>query len=240
MKKVNFKDIIIKEDEDYILINKPPYLSSLDERLGEAPSILRLAKEYHADAQLCHRLDKETSGVLVIAKNPEAYRHLSMQFEHREVNKVYHALAEGIHDFGQQEMVVNAPIAALDKGLVKIDRTKGKIAETAFSTLEVFSGYTLMKCMPITGRLHQIRIHLSFIKSPIAGDTQYGGKEIYLSQFKKRFNLKKDTEEEPLIKRVALHAFSIQFSDLQGNEVYAEAEYPKDFDVLIKQLQRYS
>src|SRR6185437_5470109 len=130
MKKVNFKDIIIKEDEDYILINKPPYLSSLDERLGKAPSILRLAKEYHADAQLCHRLDKETSGILVIAKNSEAYRHLSMQFEHREVNKVYHALTEGIHDFGQQEMVVNVPIAALDKGLVKIDRTKGKMAET--------------------------------------------------------------------------------------------------------------
>jgi len=238
MKKVNFKDIIIREGPDYIIINKPPYISSLDERMGEATSIVRLAKEYHPDAQLCHRLDKETSGILVIAKNSAAYRHLSMQFEHREVTKIYHALVEGIHDL--KDIAVNAPIAILDKGLVKIDKNKGKEAETGFNTLEVFTGYTLLECMPVTGRLHQIRIHLTFLNAPIAGDIQYGGKELYLSQIKRKFNLKKDTEEEPLMKRVALHAFSIQFIDLEGHEVYTEAEYPKDFAVLVKQLRRYS
>ena len=238
MKKVNFKDLVIRENEDYIIINKPPYISSLDERLGEAPSILRLAKEYHADAQLCHRLDKETSGILLIAKNSEAYRSASMQFEHREITKVYHAVVEGIHDL--KGIAINAPISVLDKGLVKIDRHKGKDAETIFNTLEVFSGYTLLECMPVTGRLHQIRIHLTFLKAPIVGDVQYGGQQLFLSQIKKKFNLKKDTEEEPLMKRVALHSFSIQFIDLQGNEAYTEAEYPKDFAVLVKKLQQYS
>ena len=80
--RINFKDIILFENDDFIVINKPPYISSLDERQADnSQSILRLAKEYSDDAQLAHRLDKETSGILAIAKNPAAYRHLSMQFE---------------------------------------------------------------------------------------------------------------------------------------------------------------
>ena len=80
--RLNFKDLVIFENDDYILINKPAHIASLDERQADnSQSILRLAKEYANDAQLCHRLDKETSGVLAIAKTPAAYRHLSMQFE---------------------------------------------------------------------------------------------------------------------------------------------------------------
>ena len=77
--KLNFEDLIVFENEDYILINKPPHVASLDERTTDRTgiSILRMAKEYHADAQLGHRLDKETSGILAIARNPEAYRHLA-------------------------------------------------------------------------------------------------------------------------------------------------------------------
>src|SRR6476469_110324 len=101
MIRPNFKDLIVFENDDFILINKPPYIATLDERNASARdnslSILRLAKAYSEDAQVCHRLDKETSGVLAIAKNPEAYRHLSMQFERRKVEKVYHAVVDGIH-----------------------------------------------------------------------------------------------------------------------------------------------
>ena len=100
LNKLAFKDFIIFENEDYIVINKPPFVASLDERNADKKfSVLRMAKEYSADAQLCHRLDKETSGVLAIAKNPAAYRHLAMQFEHRQVTKRYHAVANGVHDF---------------------------------------------------------------------------------------------------------------------------------------------
>ena len=136
--KLNFEDLIVSENDDYILINKPAHIASLDERQADnSQSVLRLAKEYANDAQLCHRLDKETSGVLAIAKTPAAYRHLSMQFEHRKVEKRYHAVVNGTHDF---EMIsVYLPIAMKRDGtMVAIDRQKGKEADTIFNTMKVY------------------------------------------------------------------------------------------------------
>ena len=83
MKFPKFADLILFENEDVIVVNKPPFLSSLDEREGGEINLLRMAKAYSDDAQICHRLDKETSGTLIIAKNPEAYRTVSIQFEKR-------------------------------------------------------------------------------------------------------------------------------------------------------------
>lgn len=236
MNKPAFKDLIVYEDADYILINKPPYVATLDERTADNPySILRMAKGYADDAQVCHRLDKETSGILAISKNPEAYRHLSMQFEHRQVVKNYQAVVGGIHDF--DHISVYLPIAQLTNGTVKIDRQKGKEAETIFNSVRAYRMHTLVNCYPITGRMHQIRIHLSCLKAPIVGDPQYGGEPIFLSQIKRKFNLKRETEELPLIQRVALHARSLTFSLLNGEEITVEAPYPKDFEALIRQLE---
>src|SRR5690606_7285907 len=92
LKLPKFVDMIIYEDDNLIVINKPPFVASLDEREGGEINILRLAKKYHADAQVCHRLDKETSGILLIAKNPETYRSVSIAFERRRVDKIYHAV----------------------------------------------------------------------------------------------------------------------------------------------------
>lgn len=239
--KLNFKDLIVFENEDYIVINKPPFVATLDERNADNPnSILRLAKQYSPDAQVCHRLDKETSGALAIAKNPEAYRHLAMQFEHRQTVKRYHAVVGGIQDF--DGISVYLPILSLPRdGVVKIDRQKGKEAETIFYTKRVYRYHTLVECLPITGRMHQIRIHLTCLKAPIVCDTTYGGKEIFLSELKnKNFKLKQQTEELPLIKRVALHAYSLTFSLLNGEEQEFAALYPKDFEVLLKQLEKFA
>lgn len=237
--KLNFESLIVFENDDYILINKPPHVAALDERTTDKSgvSIVRLAKAYHADAQLGHRLDKETSGIMAIAKKPEAYRHLAMQFEHREVAKRYHAVVNGLHDF---DMVsVYLPIAPIKDGTaVRIDREKGKIAETIFNTIRAYKKHTLVECMPITGRMHQIRVHLMCLKAPIVNDPTYGGDSIYLSDIKRKFNLKKDTEEQPLIQRVALHAHSLTFTQLNGDEATFEAPYPKDFDALVKQLEK--
>jgi 23S rRNA pseudouridine955/2504/2580 synthase len=238
MKTVDFKNLIVLESDDYILINKPSGIPSLDERSGDGVNILRMAKEFSSDAQICHRLDKETSGILAIAKNPEAYRNLSMQFEHREVKKIYHAVSDGIHKF--ENLRVNLPVLPLSGGAVKIDRAKGKPAETIFTTAKVFARHTLIECFPVTGRMHQIRIHLSAIKAPIICDPQYGGPLVFLSEIKKKFNLKKETEEFPLIQRVALHAWSLEFKSLSGELIRAEAPYPKDFAVLVKLLEKYS
>lgn len=239
-RNLDFKDLIIFENENYVVINKPPFVPSLDERTADRNlSILKLAREHYDDIQLCHRLDKETSGALVLAKNPEAYRHLSMQFEHREVQKEYHAVVNGVHDF--DSVSVFLPIAVVKDGTsVRIDRQRGKLAETVFFTVQKFARHTLVRCIPITGRMHQIRVHLQCLNAPIVCDPTYNGDYIFLSQIKRKFNLKEETEELPLIKRVALHAHSIHFRDLDETLLSITAPYPNDFEVLINQLVRFS
>ncbi|MDB4835154.1 pseudouridine synthase [Cyclobacteriaceae bacterium] len=238
MKSIKLKDIIISESENYIFINKPAGISSLHDWSSET-TILSLAKEYCEDPQLCHRIDKETSGILAIAKTPEAYRHMSMQFERRTVDKIYHAVVEGVQDI--DPLQIDRPIHAMSKGKVRIDFDQGKPASTLIKPAEVFQRHTLMHCKPITGRMHQIRIHLSSLHMPIVADTMYGAEEIYLSDIKKKkFHLKQGTEEQPLIKRFALHAFSLTCNELDGTTHTYEAPYPKDFNVLIKQLRKNS
>ncbi|GAA4447968.1 RluA family pseudouridine synthase [Ravibacter arvi] len=237
--KVNFEDIILFQDDDFLVVNKPPGLATLDERTADrGQSLLRLAKEYNSNLQAAHRLDKETSGALAFAKSPEAYRHLAMQFENREVTKRYHAVTVGIHDL--DSISVYLPIHPLKNGTaVKIDREKGKPAETIFNSLKTYRGYTLVECIPITGRMHQIRVHLSCLKAPIVNDEQYGGKPVYLSELKRKFNLKKFTEELPIMQRVALHAYSLSFGLMNDSDVEVVAPYPKDFAVLVNLLNKY-
>ena len=236
---VRFKDLILFENDNYIVINKPPYLSTLEDR-NDSYNVLSLAKDYWSEAQVCHRLDKETSGALAIAKHPEAYRHFAISLEKRKVKKIYHALLNGIHDF--QNVEANQPIHT-GNNKSRIDFREGKASMTLIETLEYFKSTTLVKCFPVTGRLHQIRVHLAYLHAPIACDPAYGGEPIFLSSVKKKFKMAKYEEEQPLIKRVALHAFSLAFKDL-GEEgdaiVEIEAPYPKDFEVLVKQLRKNS
>lgn len=237
MNRYEFKDLILFEDEDYIVINKPSGVASLEDRsFVSSTNILEMARDYHGAAQLCHRLDKDTTGALAIAKNPEAYRLLAMQFEARTVGKIYHAVSDGIHDF--QDKVVDIPILTLAKGAVRIDRSKGKSAQTKLKTLQAYKFHTLIECQPFTGRMHQIRIHLSTVGAPIVYDEQYGGKILFLSTIKRKFNLKRDTEELPLIKRIALHAYALEFLNEKHEPIKVIAPYPKDFNVLVKQLEK--
>ena len=236
MKKLQFEDLIVFENDDYVVINKPPHVSTLDDRAPEGKdNINGMAKAYVESAQVCHRLDKETSGILAIAKNPEAYRHMAMQFEKREVTKVYHAVVGGLHEY--KEVEVDKPILPNRTGAVKID-INGKPAQTVFNTLKIFKAHTLVEARPVTGRMHQIRIHLAVLKSPIVHDTQYGGKPLFLSSIKKNFKLKKYTDEQPLISRVALHAQALHFKLLNGETQVVEAPYPKDIRALVNQLEK--
>jgi 23S rRNA pseudouridine955/2504/2580 synthase len=235
MPKLHLNDILLFEDQNFLVVNKPAFLSTLEDRASDQ-NLLKIAREAFPEASVGHRLDKDTSGVLVVTKNPEAYRHIAMQFENRKVAKVYHAVADGRHDF--QNKLVNVPIEKQNDGHVRVARS-GKPSETYFQTLEIFKQHTLIECRPVTGRMHQIRIHLSFSKAPIAGDDYYGGKPILLSDLKRRFKLAKNSEEEPFMKRFALHALKIAFTDLDGKLIEAEAPYPKDFKALINQLSKY-
>ncbi len=128
VKVVPFKELIIFEDEHFIIINKPAHYSSLDDRHADVFSIIRQAKKYDENLQLCHRLDKETSGVLVIAKNETVYREMSICFENRLVEKVYHAVADGVLNVTDQKVVL--PLSQTAKGIAKIDMKEGKPSTT--------------------------------------------------------------------------------------------------------------
>lgn len=233
--KLRFEDWIIHEDDHCLAINKPPFISSLDERDLSEPSVIRLAKNYNENLQLCHRIDKETSGVLLMAKHAEAYREISMAFENRRVEKIYHAVCDGSIAF--EEHTVDLNIYVSKSGKARIDRN-GKEAVTLFQSLEVFRHFTLMECMPITGRMHQIRIHLASQNASISGDTLYGGKVPYLRYIKKKFNTGREKEETPMIQRFALHAYSL-FLETENIQLDLKAEYPKDFEVFLKLIRKY-
>nr|WP_294943315.1 RluA family pseudouridine synthase [uncultured Mucilaginibacter sp.] len=237
MKFPKFADLILFEDDDVIVVNKPPFISSLDEREGGEINMLRLAKQYSDDAQVCHRLDKETSGALIIAKNPEAYRTVSMQFERRKVKKVYHAVIDGTHVF--EELFIDLPILNVGKGNVTISRQEGKRAETWFQSLKYYKHYTLVECRPVTGRMHQIRIHLASQRAAIAGDEMYKGQPVFLSKLKRKYQLGKGQEELPIMKRFALHAYEVTFKLPNEEEVTIHAPYPKDFETLLKLLDKF-
>lgn len=237
MKYPVFADLILFENDDYIVINKPPFLATLEDRALHTTNVLKLAKQYTPAAQACHRLDKETSGALAIAKNNAAYRHLALQFEHRQVTKLYHAVVWGVHQF--EQVLVDRSIQPGLKGTAKL-AYKGKPAETYFTTLEKYAKHSLVACRPITGRMHQIRLHLAYLQAPIVSDTLYGGAHLFLSNLKRKYNLRQDTEEQPFIKRFALHSTQLGFALINGEPLEVQAPYPKDFQVLVKTLQQYA
>ncbi|WP_207533391.1 RluA family pseudouridine synthase [Desertivirga arenae] len=237
MKVPALKDITIFENDDLVVVNKPPFISSLHEREGGDINMLNIVRKSVPDAQICHRLDKETSGCLIIAKNPETYRFISMQFEHRQIKKVYHAVVDGTHVFNDLE--IDLPILNLGNKNVSINKLEGKQAQTIFNSIKYFKHYTLIECQPITGRMHQIRIHLATQRASISGDDMYGGKPVFLSHLKRGYHLGKDQEELPIMKRFALHAKELTFKINETEVVKIEAPYPKDFATLVKLLEKH-
>ena len=228
--------LILLENTHYLIINKPGGIPSLDDRDKTLRSIKDLAQAHNPELRLCHRLDKETSGVLVLAKSADAYRNLAIQFEKRAVYKIYHTIVDGIHHFNNLE--ISLPISVSGRGNVRIDKLAGKPASTVVNTLQGYKAHTLFACRPKTGRLHQIRVHLATHKAHIVADLRYGGKHTFLSSLKKRFNLKKETQEQPLINRVALHSFSIAFLGMDKEKIAAQAPYSKDISAFITQLEK--
>jgi 23S rRNA pseudouridine955/2504/2580 synthase len=235
MKKLKLKDIILFENEDFLALNKPSGISTLEDR-SDAMNVLLLVKELYPQIKNCHRLDKYTSGVLLFAKNPDSYRSISLQFQNRQVQKIYHAIVHGQPDFSGHE--VNVPLIIKNTGIVIFDTKRGKEANTFFTTLKKFKSCSLVECRPVTGRKHQIRVHLKYAKHPIIADGSYGGELIYLSQLKRKYIQTKEVER-PMIDRMALHAVSLEFKDSEGKSIAVEAPYPKDFRIALSQLEKY-
>lgn len=232
----NFEEWIVFENENYLVINKPPYIATLEDR-SSPDSVLKLARQFNNDLQVCHRLDKETSGVLLLSKNAEAYKHANAQFSDRRVQKAYHAVANGNHDFKNKLIDLDLSISA--SGIVKVKKG-AKPSRTIVNTLENYRYHTLVECSPETGRMHQIRVHLAALNAPLVADQVYGGADLYLSKIKKSYRPKIEAAERPLMARVALHAYALEFDDLNGERIKVSGDYPKDFRTVLTQLQKFS
>ena len=230
---------IIFENEQFVAVNKPAGMLSIPDRTQSEVSLKDILIEKYGSIFTVHRLDKETSGIILFAKDEATHKFLSKAFEERSVEKYYMGLVYGVPS--QKSGTIDGPIMehSVQKGLM-IVHTKGKPSVTDYEVQESYGKYSLVKFRIHTGRTHQIRVHSKNIGNPIACDPLYGdGKPILLSSIKKKYKLSKhDEEERPILNRVALHSFQLKFTDAEGNAFDLNAELPKDIRALIQQLKK--
>ena len=226
---------ILHQDDHIIIINKPADLSVLPEGWDpDAPYLRQMLEEEFGhpstgfrQAQpggsgrvwVVHRLDKVTSGVMVFARTAEAHRKLNGQFERHEVEKVYHAIVEGVPPWDDHTARHMLRTNVGRKHRTVVVHKRGKNSETHFKVLQRGQNRALVEARPQTGRTHQVRVHLSALGYPLLGDVLYGA------------------SETDLIARPALHALSLAFTHpSSGERVLFEAPYPEDIQQLLERF----
>ena len=236
------KPEILYQDQALVVVNKPPGMLSIPGRNQDQGK--SLSEFLHKRFEHCftvHRLDALTSGVICFARSPEAHQHLSLQFQNREVTKIYQALVEGsvMEDSGKIDRFIAQHPSIPGKMMVA---NKGKKALTYYSVVERFRNFTLLEADIKTGRTHQIRVHLASLGHPLAVDAVYGTREaLFLSEIKlKGFRKGKFEEERPLMNRNALHAAKLTITHPDsGESMTFEAPLPKDFKAVLNQLRKW-
>jgi RluA family pseudouridine synthase len=238
--ELDARSLVLYADDSLLVINKPAGLPALpDGYQAEAPHLRSVLEPVYGRLWMVHRLDRDTSGVVVLARSPQAHRVLNTQFQERQTAKIYHALVIGSP--GWEERLVDAPLLPDgDRRHRSIVSVQGKPAVTLFRVLERFSGYALVEAQPKTGRTHQIRLHLAHLGHPIVADGLYGdGEGLFLSALKPGYRVGK-AGESALLGRLGLHAWSLAFAHpLNGEQVSFIAPYPDDFQAALRQLRKY-
>lgn len=238
MRKLPF-DILL-EDENMVAISKPSGMLTLPDRHdGALQSVRGILQAAYGQIFVVHRLDKDTSGVIVFAKNEETHKYLSQLFESRDVEKIYLGLVHGRPMPAQGSILEPLSEHPAKNGTMVVYK-KGKPSHTDYKVVKDLGKFSLVEYNLHTGRTHQIRVHSKFIGHPIVCDPFYGdGKPVLLSSIKKKFNLSKNEEaERPILGRLALHAYRLSFSGPDGKPVVIEAPLHKDMRALIAQLEK--
>ena len=197
-----FKQMIIYEDDNLLIINKP---SGLAVQLGSKTNIALdvIAKEYNPELRLVHRIDKETSGITIMVKNLKTARYMLNIFKNKLIKKKYIALLSKV--LNKQSGIIDVKLFKC-KDKVLVDDQKGKEAITKYRVIQNISGSSLVEAVPLTGRTHQIRVHMAYIGAPILGDTKYNGKKN---------------------KYLFLHAYEVSFKDINNKLITVKAPLPE-------------
>jgi RluA family pseudouridine synthase len=245
---------VLYEDDALFAVDKPARLLTSPDRYDpNRPNLMRIlhrdiergaawVKErnvtYLANA---HRLDFETSGVLLLAKSKAALVALADEFGGSRAQKSYVTLVQGTppeDSFRSEAKLAPHPVKV---HTMRVDPKHGKKSQTDFTVLEKFVGYTLLRCEPLTGRTHQIRVHLAHLNLPIVGDELYGGTDLLLSQLKRDYRPGRDGREQPLIARLALHAESLTVAHpVTKAATMIKSPWPRDIEVALKYLRRFA
>jgi len=251
IKPYNIPLNILYDDDDIIIINKAPGVvvhpgaGNYENTIVNGLLFLYQKNLSSVGGKLrpgiVHRIDKDTSGVIVVAKNDNAHINLSEQFSNHTINRSYEALIWGFIKPKNGRISEKISRSVKNRQLMTVRKNKGKIAITNYRTLETFQNFnlpriSLIECQLETGRTHQIRVHMNFKGNPILGDKSYG-------KLKKKFKKIDVNIEEKInnFNRQALHAKSLGFIHPRTKkEIFFQAERPKDFDALIKNLKKSS
>jgi RluA family pseudouridine synthase len=226
---------VIWGDESLFVINKPSGLRTIPDGYNPSlPHLSRLLQEAYGQVWVVHRLDKDTSGIILFARTAEAHRVLNRQFEERKIRKEYHAICMGMPEWATLSITLPLRVNGDRKHRTVIDHQAGKSAETSVAVLQRLGVYTLLAAIPHSGYTHQIRAHLAAIALPILDDPLYKSLEPEtLAQIQAR-----EIAKELPIRRVALHAYQITFTHpVSGEALQIQAPYPPDFQETVKKLE---
>jgi RluA family pseudouridine synthase len=246
---------VLYEDEHVLVVDKPADLMVEPDRWDALrPNLIGALHALAGNLEdggeggrfrprIVHRLDKDTSGAVLVAKTVDAERALARAFEEGRVEKQYLALVEGEHPLadGASE-IIDRPLAPDGKrGGTMAVREDGKPSRTRLRVEQRFRGFTLLRCEPLTGRTHQLRVHLAWSGFPLVVDPLYGRRSsLALSEIKAGYRRKPGRTELPLLARLSLHAARVEFDSLAepGRRVCVESPLPRDLQRALKQLAK--
>lgn len=232
---------VIYSDDDIVVLNKNSGILTASDRYDKAaPRLDVYAEPEFGSLMAVHRIDKDTSGIVIYARNAEAHRNLSIAFERRLIKKTYHALVHGRPAWtdytSEQRLLPDGD--AMHRTVV--NRRLGKASVTDFHLIGTCGPFSWIEARPHTGRTHQIRAHLSDLGICIVCDPLYSGnqKPVRLSDIKRSW--RGDVyEEKPLLSRLALHAYQVELAHPRtGETVTFTAPYQRDMNALRKQLAK--